>query len=188
MAWVAYDTDNAPPITTAEQENNVNIIAAYFRGLGWTDNAIAAMLGNMQVESFLNPCQFQMGGGYSLSSGFGLVQWTPATKFTTWAGSDWRTNYNKQLQRIKYELDNGLQWQTYPINMTFYDFTQSTLSVDYLTEVFLRDYENPLDWTASIALRRTYANNWYTYLGNNPSPQIPIWMLFKLRWNNGGRT
>lgn len=187
MAWYTVNTDANPNMTTAQQENNVNIIAAYFRGHGWTDEAIAAMLGNMQVESFLNPGQYEMGYNYSSSHGFGLVQWTPLTKFSSWAGTGWQTAYDKQLQRIEYELQNGLQW-TYNINMSFADFSVSTYSVDYLTEVFCRNYENPLDWTASIALRRTYANNWYTYLGNNPSPQIPIWMLFKLRWNNGGRT
>ena len=189
MAWWAKRTDAPPGITTAQQENNVNIIATYFRGQGWTDNAIAAMLGNMQVESFLNPAQFEMGYNYAANRGFGLVQWTPRTKFSSWAGTDWETNYNKQLQRISYELANGLQWSTVPINMSFYDFTRSTLSVDYLTEVFLRDYENPQDWAASLAIRQSYANNWYTYLGNTPTPglNLPIWLLFKIRWQNKGR-
>ena len=189
MAWWAKRTDAPPGITTTQQENNVNIIATYFRGQGWTDNAIAAMLGNMQVESFLNPAQFEMGYNYAANRGFGLVQWTPRTKFSSWAGTDWETNYNKQLQRISYELANGLQWSTVPINMSFYDFTRSTLSVDYLTEVFLRDYENPQDWAASLAIRQTYANNWYTYLGNTPTPglNLPIWLLFKIRWQNKGR-
>ena len=184
MAWYAVDTDQVPGMTQAQQENNVNIIAAYFRGQGWTDNAIAAMLGNMQVESYINPGQFEIGHNYSASYGFGLVQWTPRTKFSDWAGADWRTNYDKQIQRIQYELQNGLQW-TYNVAMTFAQFSVSTDSVDYLTEVFCRNYENPLDWTASISIRRTNANNWYTYLGNTPTPgNLPIWLLFKLRWNN----
>lgn len=184
MAWIAVDTDQNTGFPQAAQENNVNIIAGYFRGQGWTDNAIAAMLGNMQVESFINPGQFEIGRNYSASYGFGLVQWTPRTKFSDWAGADWRTNYDKQIQRIQYELQNGLQW-TYNVAMTFAQFSVSTDSVDYLTEVFCRNYENPLDWTASISIRRTNANNWYTYLGNTPTPgNLPIWMLFKLRWNN----
>lgn len=181
-SWVARRTQADPNMTQAEQENNALIIAAYFRGIGWTDNAIAAMLGNMQVESFLNPQQFEMGFNFSAEQGFGLVQWTPRTKFSDWAGADWETNYNKQLLRIKYELDNGLQW-IYNINMSFAAFSVSTQTVDYLTEVFLRNYENPRDWTASITQRRTNANNWFTFLGNNPTPKLPIWLLFKIRWN-----
>lgn len=187
MAWVAYDTDQNPGMTSAEQENNVNIIAAYFRGLGWTDNAIAALCGNMEIESYLNPGQFELGHNYDPQYGFGLVQWTPYTNFSSWAGSDWRSNYNKQLQRIKYELDNGLQW--IPVAsynyMTFAQFTQSTATPEYLVMAFEYSYERGTPLTAQ---REAAARNWYIYLGNNPSPQIPVWMLFKLRWNNGGRT
>lgn len=182
-SWVARRTQANPNMTQAEQENNALIIATYFRGIGWTDNAIAAMLGNMQVESFLNPAQFEMGYNFSAAHGFGLVQWTPRTKYSDWAGADWETNYDEQLTRIKYELDNGLQW-TYNINMSFAAFSTSTLSVDYLTEVFCRNYENPLDWSASITQRRTNAENWYTFLGNTPSAgKPPIWLLFKIRWD-----
>ena len=187
MAWIAYDTDQNPGMTNAQQENNVNIIAAYFRGLGWTDNAISALCGNMEIESYLNPGQFELGHNYDPQYGFGLVQWTPYTNFSSWAGSDWRTNYNKQLQRIKYELDNGLQW--IPVAsygyMTFAQFTQSTATPEYLVMAFEYSYERGTPYTSQ---RETAARKWYTYLGNNPSPQIPIWLLFKLRWNNGGRT
>lgn len=182
--WVARRTQANPNMTQAEQENNALIIATYFRGIGWTDNAIAAMLGNMQVESFLNPAQFEMGYNFSASHGFGLVQWTPRTKYSDWAGADWETNYDEQLTRIKYELDNGLQW-TYNVNMSFAAFSTSTLSTDYLTEVFCRNYENPLDWSASITQRQTNSENWFTFLGNTPTPggKPPIWLLFKIRWN-----
>lgn len=183
MSWVARDTDLNPNMTQAEQENNVNIIAAFFRNEGWTDNAIAAMLGNMQVESYLNPAQWQHGLNYSMSGGFGLVQWTPATKLSDYLGTYWRTDYDGQLDRIRYEWQNELQW-TWNVAMTFHDFAVSTDTVDQLTYVFLRNYENPEDWTASITVRRSNANNWYTYLGNTPTPTlgIPIWMLFKIRW------
>ena len=184
MSWAAYDTDQVPPITTAEQQNNVNIIAAFFRAEGWTDNAIAAMLGNMQVESYLNPAQFELNKNYSMAYGFGLVQWTPATKLSDYVGSDWRTDFDAQLDRIRYEEYNEQQWiprSSYG-NMSFQQFAVSTASVNYLTEVFERCYENPLDWEASISIRQSYANNWYTYLGNTPTLGIPIWMLFKIRW------
>ncbi|MBO7183056.1 MAG: hypothetical protein J6V49_02875 [Bacteroidales bacterium] len=185
MAWIARRTQANPSFTQAEMENNVIIIASYFRGLGWTDNAIAAMCGNMQVESFLNPAQFEMGKNFSPAYGFGLVQWTPRTKFSDWAGADWETDYDLQLQRIKYELENDLQW-TYNVNMNFPDFSTSTDSVSYLTEVFERNYENPLDWQASITQRVNNAESWYVFLGNTPTPKIPVWLLFKIRWNNKG--
>ena len=140
MSWVARDTVLNPNMTQAEQENNVNIIAAFFRNEGWTDNAIAAMLGNMQTESYLNPAQWQHNMNYSMDGGFGLAQWTPATKLADYLGTGWRTNYDGQLDRIRYEWQNGLQWM-YNVNMSFAQFAVSTDSVNYLTEVFLRNYE-----------------------------------------------
>lgn len=189
-SWAAYLTNQVPPITDAEQENNVRIIAAYFRAQGWTDNAIAAMCGNIQTESYLNPAQVQHGYPVGTESGgFGLVQWTPRTKFSDWAGADWESNYDLQPARIQYELENGLQWQYrpgYTQYISFADFAASTDSVDYLTGAFLYYYEGPADPAASIALRRSRATRWYEFLGNNPTFKIPIWMLFKIRWKRRG--
>ena len=183
-SWIARETASNPNMTAAEQENNVLIIAQYFRGLGWSDNAISALCGNMEIESYLNPCQFEIRYNFSPSYGFGLVQWTPRTKFSDWAGSDWRTNYNKQLQRIKYELDNGLQW--IPVSaynyMTFAQFSVSTQTPEYLVMAFEYSYERGTPMTAQ---REAAARKWYTFLGNNPTGNnIPIWMLFKIQWNN----
>lgn len=185
MSWYAVDTDQNPGMTEAQKQNNVNIIAAYFRGLGWTDNAISAVCGNMEIESWLNPGQFETGHNYSDQFGFGLVQWTPRTKFSDWAGSDWRTNYDKQLQRIKYELDNGLQWE--PVStynyMTFAEFTHSTATPEYLVMAFEYSYERGTPMTSQ---REAAARKWYEYLGGTPTPgNIPIWLLFKIRWRGG---
>lgn len=182
-SWVARDTASNPNMTAAEQENNVLIIAQYFRNLGWTDNAISALCGNMEIESYLNPAQFEIGYNYSPSYGFGLVQWTPRTKFSDWAGANWRTDYNLQLQRIKYEMDNDLQW--IPVSaynyMTFAQFSVSTQIPEYLVMAFEYSYERGTPMTAQ---REAAARKWYTFLGNNPTSSIPIWMLFKIQWNN----
>lgn len=186
MSWVARDTVLNPNMTPAEQENNVNIIAAFFRATGWTDNAIAAMCGNMQTESYLNPAQWQHNMNYSMAGGFGLVQWTPATKLSDYLGADWRTDYDGQLDRIRYEWDTEQQWM-YTEPMTFHQFAASTQAVDYLAQVFLRNYENPEDWQASVSIRQANARRWFEYLGGTPTPSgnIPIWLLFKIRWRGG---
>lgn len=186
--WAAYVTNQVPPITTAEQRQNVLNLATFFRARGWTDNAIAAMCGNMQTESYLNPGQYQHGFPVGTASGgFGLVQWTPRTKFSDWAGANWESDFDLQPARIQYELENGLQWQYrsgYTQYISFADFAVSTDSVDYLTGAWLYYYEGPLDPASSIALRRQQAARWYEYLGNTPTPSmnLPIWLLFKIRW------
>lgn len=189
--WIAYDTTATPPITSAEQENNVAIIANYFRSMGWTDNAIAAMCGNIQVESYINPGQFEHGKNFSPNYGFGLVQWTPLTKFSNWAGNDWRTNYDKQLARIQYELEqdtlspDSLQWfRRHGYTETFKQFSESTQSVEYLTMCFQYCYENG---TPFPEVRIPNAIRWYEYITGVPYKKpIPVWLLFKLRWNNFG--
>lgn len=110
------------------------------------------------------------------------MQWTPYTKFSDWAGNGWGTNYTKQLDRIQYELENGLQWIPVPQdgNMSFQQYTQSTRTPGDLAMIFERGYERgtPLEET-----RRANANKWYEYLGGvGPlTPKVPVWLLFKLK-------
>lgn len=173
--------------TQADMENNALIINDYFTRLGWTVNAVAAMLGNMQLESYINPGQTQI--GYSLDStagGFGLVQWTPRTKFSNWAGSSWATDYDLQLERIKQECYNGLDGQWIPTAtdgyMTFPQFAVSTNNPGDLAMTFERSYERGTPFEPQ---RRANANAWYTYLTGSPPPvprRLPIWLLFKIRW------
>lgn len=168
--------------TTEQQQQNAREIWGFFQGENWTLEAVSGMLGNMELESYINPGQWETNFPVYGQGGFGLVQWTPYTNYSTWAGSDWESNWNKQLQRIQYELENGLQW--IPVsaygNMTFYDFTQSTQTPEYLAEVFEYSYERGT-WSD---LRKTYARKWYDYLGGaGPivGGNIPIWLLFKLK-------
>lgn len=179
-------------LTQAQLQSNAQQIWGYFYDKGWTLESVCGMLGNIQFESYINPAQWQTGHtiedpNYPNDTGFGLVQWTPWQKYANWAGSSWRTNYTKQLDRIQYELENGEQWiavSSYGY-MSFYDFTQSTQSPSYLAQVFEYSYERGT-WNNA---RSTYANNWYTYLSGDPPPppvggNLPIWLMFKLRENN----
>lgn len=125
-----------------EMDNNAQIIASYLTNKGWTKEAISGMLGNMQSESTINPGIWQ-----SLSEnpnlGYGLVQWTPSTKWSSWAsenGYAMDDGYG-QLGRILYEVDNNLQWQQVTTTLTFKQFTQFTGSVEEATILFEQNYE-----------------------------------------------
>lgn len=169
-----YDAANWPD---SYRENNANNIAYYFTQRGWTIDSVCAMLGNMQLESYLNPAQWEHGYPVEVvgTHGFGLVQWTPWTKYTTWAGADWKTNFDKQLERITYELQNDEQWistTTYPLS--FYQFTQATdaqYTLDWLTLCFFYDYERGV---GGESIRQSNARHWYQYFtGNPPTPPTP---------------
>lgn len=133
-------------MTEAQSLHNAQLVANHFAGR-WTSQAISAMLGNMRVESSVNPNMYEFGYDWEEDRGFGLVQWTPRSKY--W---DWAVNNNlppregeSQLARIDYEVENDIQW--IPLaeydNMTFEQFTLSTQHVEYLTEVFTWSYERP---------------------------------------------
>jgi N-acetylmuramoyl-L-alanine amidase len=123
------------------------------------------MLGNMQSESAINPARWQSDRIGWYAGGFGLVQWTPATKYLDWASARSLPykEMDSNLKRILYEVENGLQWyatSSYPLS--FVEFTQSTESPEYLAQAFIRNYERPANQTQP--LRSTQAKYWWDNL------------------------
>lgn len=143
---------------------------------GWTLNAIAGILGNMQAESAINPGRWQSDDVGNLNGGYSLVQWTPASKYIDWlpSGADASTMDNA-ISRILWEVENNQQWiATSSYNYSFKEFTQSTDTPYNLAMAFLANYERPEDPNQPI--RGEYANNWYEYLGGivppTPAPAV----------------
>lgn len=160
---------------------NAKYIYPRLRGLGWSTNAICGMLGNMETESTINPGIWQNLDAGNTSLGFGLVQWTPSTKYTSWCaerGID-PAHMDSALARIEWELENGEQYyptDAYPL--TFAEFKVSTKSPSYLAQAFLLNYERPADQTQPA--RSTQAEKWYTVLNGyeyddttTPDPDPP---------------
>lgn len=176
-------------------------------GKGWTLESIAALLGNLQQESKMSPCVWESivhgstihaDGTQSINMtalqeyydkrvrngksgrypGYGLVQWTPYTKYTDWAKSNgldyW--DIDSQLERINYEVEQKIQWIAKPskgYDMSFDDFrTNSKNMTAYdLAGAFAFCYERPASSTGTAAeqaalkkSRGEYADFWYEYL------------------------
>lgn len=57
--WLVYYGNgyDAQGWSRQQRANNVDIIASYLHSEGWTINAIAAFLGNVEIESYINPNQ-----------------------------------------------------------------------------------------------------------------------------------
>lgn len=161
-------------LTQSEMQENATYIYTYFSAKGWTLNAIAGMLGNMQIESTINPGIWQSLDYGNMSGGLGLVQWTPATTLTEWciANNLGYTLMDSQLKRIEYELANGLQWYaTDSYNFSFKTFTQSTQSPSYLASAFLKNYERA--GVERESERQENAEYWYQYLsGKGYTPRL----------------
>lgn len=188
LQWVARNGY----LNQSEMENNAEIIYNYFSNHGWSNNAICAMLGNMQEESSINPAIWE--GLNPYQGGYGLVQWTPYTKFSDWYGTGWETAYDGEMDRIEYEKANGIQWNpsrgdneigsgTY--YQTFTDFAVSNDAPESLANQWCYKYEYPS--VRPQPIREQNARAWYNYFdGYVPGPvpsSIPLWLMIKL-YNN----
>lgn len=148
---------------------NARYIFQFLSNQGWSDNAIFAILGNMETESWINPGKWEANPS-TPPGGFGLVQWTPATKYTNWlAPSQVADNIDNQLNRILWEVANGtVQWveSMHSPSMSFSAFTTSTQTPETLAEYFLRCYEMPANPAAEVAIRKNNAVKWHALFDN----------------------
>lgn len=152
-------------LSKEEMKVNAQYIMTYLLGKGWTKNAIAGMLGNMETESTINPAIWQNLDEGNTGLGFGLVQWTPATKYIDWAKSN-GLNYKEMdsnLKRILWEVENEVQWIN--SSMSFKQFTKSTKSASELGMLFLSSYERPAD--PYQPERGTQAEYWFKTLSGS---------------------
>jgi hypothetical protein len=181
-------------LTLQEMTVNAQYILTNLLGKGWSKESVCGMLGNMETESTINPGIWQSLDEGNMSMGFGLVQWTPASKYTNWADSNGYSwgDINGQLHRLQYEIDNGVQWiATSSYNLSFQQFkTNATgLSVEDLAQAFLLNYERPADQTQPD--RSTQARYWFDTLDGEGSgicvqlAQFPMDMILVTQGENG---
>lgn len=176
-------------LTLEEMTVNAQYILDFLLSRGWTKNAICGMLGNMQTESTINPGIWEGQNLGDMTGGFGLVQWTPATKLISWAQSmslDY-TEMDTQLQRILYEVEQNIQW--IHESMTFHEFTQSNDSASNLGMLFIEAYERPANPNQPI--RGDQAEYWFDTLQGGTSPigyqiaKFPMDMIHVTQGENG---
>lgn len=175
------------PLTKAEILGNAAIVRDYFAE-DWSAEAVSALLANMEVESGINPARWENDNIGNLVGGFGLVQWTPATKLFDWIDEEHPgesyDNGNIQLARISYELENGLQYSpTKPFKETFQEWVMSEKPPGYLAAAFLCNYERAKNTGIGAQLSRAkLAEKWYTTItGNTPKRWIPPALIILMK-------
>lgn len=154
---------------------NANNMYDYFcLKCGWTKNALAGMLGNMQSESTLNPACWQNWRANIASptqtswpsyttaddyyskymysgEGFGLVQWTQQRKFFEWYFNEFPAitlstyrNYQALLDYDKELVDGKWRYVTIQQNPKY------KYEFSYELYRIWFEVENDLQWTSSI--------------------------------------
>ena len=168
------------------QIDNMRLVLQYFLAKGWTRNSICGMLGNMMVESTVNPWLFQHNSLdwsdpaaiLADSGGMGLTQWTPCRKYYQWAidsNLDPESG-NTMCDRIYYEYQNNLQWSMDNYGQhTWEDFVTSTETPEILARVFLWAYERPAD--PDLAQRQANARWCFDNLRATMDPVKLFWFL-----------
>jgi len=96
-------------MTRERREANAIYIYHFLSERGWTRNAIAGLLGNIEKESGLNPGAWEnLNVIEGRTSGYGLLQFTPATDFLEDRTAEWANdlaeNNPKQLMDLQLEL------------------------------------------------------------------------------------
>ena len=174
-------------LSESQSLENAQLIANHFKGSDWTKESISALVGNMRHESSVNPNMYEYGYDWADDRGFGLVQWTPRSKYWDWAVA---RNLppregDSQLARLDYEVDNNIQWIAVDRveGLTFEEFRRNARgwSVDKLTESFTWGYERPLEsaGVASLPERKAFANLVYNTIdfeggGGGVKPALPV--------------
>lgn len=165
--WIDGDAYNSVP--GKEMKLNARYIWQYLGSRGWTLNAVAGILGNMETESHINPGMWQDGRvrGDPTSHGYSLVQWTPYTKYTEWCEERnlEPSDMDSALERIVWELENDQQYgKTSEYPLTFKEFSTSTKEAYWLGGAFLINYERPNEKYRDPVTRGNQAKRWYEYL------------------------
>ena len=182
--WHYVDTSEYGALTESQIRDNATAFMMYFTNRGFTTESICGMLGNIQVESQLNPGQHQKGG-----SGLGLIQWTPSTILTNWCDTMGLTWYDGDVQcrRIDAEGNKTDGASGYWLNGTgedgvYYSYTWSEFAAltDVTTALYAYEAQRERAGSPDMTKRLEYAMQWYEYFTNNPvSPfgNIPVWLF-----------
>ncbi len=169
MAWTISNSY----LTESQMQGNALEVYNFFSARGWTLNAIAGMLGNMERESNINPGLWQSLNYGNYSGGYGLVQWTPATNYTDWASANGYSITDPQGQMIWIDtvtVSSGQWIATSEYNLSFDTFKTSTQSPEWLASAFLKNFERA--GVEAEDERRSDARKWYDYLAQSGNSQV----------------
>lgn len=144
----------------------------------WTLNALSAICGNFAREGVMNPSQWEYGRAMSTKYGFGLGQWTPATKILDYLSALGVPNYSipGQMNRVNYESVNpGTQWiATASYNLSMPEFLTSEESPAWLASAWLYDWERPKNPASTESIRQQEAEYYYQLFTGEEPPEPPI--------------
>lgn len=160
---------DVPPELTTEKEKNAWAVWQFLKSKGYSEQAAAGILGNMDQESGIMPDIDEGGGG----PGYGLVQWTSpiagesgrayVQRLLGQAGisGDYR-NITTQLKLLDWHMHNGqyIPSAAYPYSVTEF---KALTDIGTATMAFEANFERP---AVTHPERIPLAQYWYDLLHN----------------------
>lgn len=161
-----------PPQLTTDQEKNAWIVWQFLKSKGYTEQATAGILGNMDQESGIMPDTEQIGG-----PAYGLVQWDgsayPLVPPATWNGREYVQNLMRaagisgdyrttkaQCQLLEWCMFNGqyIKTSAYPYSVAQF---KTLTNISTATTAFEANFERP---AVTHPERVQLAIKWYNKL------------------------
>lgn len=161
-----------PPEIVTDQEKNAWIVWQYLKSKGYTEQAAAGILGNMDQESGVMPDTDQVGG-----PAYGLVQWDgsayPLVPPATWNGREYVQNLMRaagisgdykiaktQSQLLEWCMFNGqyIKTSSYPYSVAQF---KGLTNISTATTAFEANFERP---AVTHPERVQLAIKWYNKL------------------------
>ncbi|EFM82175.1 peptidase, M23 family [Enterococcus faecalis TX4248] len=169
---------DVPPELTTEKEKNAWAVWQFLKSKGYSEQAAAGILGNMDQESGIMPDIDEGGGG----PGYGLVQWTSpiagesgrayVQRLLAQAGisGDYR-NITTQLKLLDWHMHNGqyIPSAAYPYSVSEF---KALTDIGTATMAFEANFERP---AVTHPERIPLAQYWYNLL-KDLKPSKPTWM------------
>ncbi len=169
---------DVPPELTTEKEKNAWAVWQFLKSKGYSEQAAAGILGNMDQESGIMPDIDEGGGG----PGYGLVQWTSpiagesgrayVQRLLGQAGisGDYR-NITTQLKLLDWHMHNGqyIPSAAYPYSVAQF---KALTDIGTATMAFEANFERP---AVTHPERIPMAQYWYNLL-KDLKPSKPTWM------------
>lgn len=160
---------DVPPELTTEKEKNAWAVWQFLKSKGYSEQATAGILGNMDQESGIMPDIDEGGGG----PGYGLVQWTSpiagesgrayVQRLLAQAGisGDYR-NITTQLKLLDWHMHNGqyIPSAAYPYSVSEF---KALTDIGTATMAFEANFERP---AVTHPERIPMAQYWYELLHN----------------------
>lgn len=179
--WLSTDTLIGSTDTSAigsRMQHNARQVYNYFRNKGWTEEAISAILGNMQLESTINPALIQSTNRWRLPNSAANLSDVPNNVMLNFYDSHYGTSGGGYgIGLVQWDGDTS----TYPAGQKLVSFAMR-YGLDWYngeTQTFriFREYETNIQWQPATLYGILWS--WTLFVNSHDTPEhlARVWQV-----------